>query len=102
MPPRPTPNELWGPPFTRYIDDFERRTPGSPNFAMDMQEVYPANRTGFTPLSKIARLFVTFENNHRLGYEPSGQVLSDPIAALRKYYETNKKARSILLFGSLN
>lgn len=102
MPARPSPNELWGPPLNEYLHDFEQRMPGSPDFAMDIPEVYPVNRTGFTPLSKIARSFVTFEHSHRLGYKPTEQALVRPLAALRKYYETNKKVCSLLLLDDVD
>ena len=88
---QPTPNELWGPPLSKYLPEFEQRTPGSRTFAMNLPEVYPADRTGFTPLSTIARLFINLENNHLVGNKPTEQALITPLAALRKYYETNKK-----------
>ncbi|KAF8602702.1 hypothetical protein BDV93DRAFT_523805 [Ceratobasidium sp. AG-I] len=91
MPARPKPDELWGPPLSKYVDEFEQRTPGSPDFAMNIPEIYPADRTGFTPLSAIARSFVTLEGNHILGKKPTEQALVIPLAALRKYHETNKK-----------
>lgn len=95
---QPTPNELWGPPINKYLDEFEQRTLGSA-LAMNIPEVYPVNRTGFTPLSTIAHLFVTLENNHQLGHKPTEKALATPLAALRKYYKTNKKVYLLLLLG---
>lgn len=96
---KPAPNELWGPPISKYIDDFKQRTPA---FAMNMQEVYPADRAGFTPLSKLARLFVASEEVHQAHRQPTEQGLITPIAALRKHYESNKRVCSLLLLDVLD